>query len=90
MRTSDGGSYFEHVQKVTNELNVKRNEVNGIDEVWKVVVVILVMLYDSEVCNKSCAKSKCSKKVEEEIKHRVANPKLKVERRKQKRRVESF
>ena len=87
MRISDGSNYFECVQEVANKLNVRGNEVNGIDEVQKVVRVI----HDGEVCNKDSAKSKGGKKVEEGIEHRVANPKSKrAERGKQKRRVKSF
>ena len=73
VRISDSSSYFECVQKVMNDLKIRRNEVNGIDEVQKVVAVVLVMLYDGEVCNKDGAESKGSDKVEERIKHRVAN-----------------
>ena len=48
----------------------------------KDVVVVLALLYDGEVRNKDCAKSKYSKKVEKGIEHRVASPKLKAEKRK--------
>ena len=49
VRISDGSSYFERTQEVVDELKVGRNEVNGIDEVRKVVTVVLAMLYDGEV-----------------------------------------
>ena len=54
------------------------SDLNGIDEVQKVVAVVLVLLYDGEVCNKDSAESKGSDKVEERIKHRVANPRSKM------------
>jgi hypothetical protein len=82
VRISNSSDYFECVKKVANELEVGRNEMKGIDEVWLVVAVVLEMVYDSKVCNKNCAKSKCGKKVEERIEHRVANPKSKAEGRK--------
>ena len=82
MRISDGSSCLELVQKVANELNVRRNEVNGVNRVRLVVLIILASLYDNDVCDKNFAKSKCSKKVEEGLKHRVANSKLKAEGRK--------
>ena len=70
MRISDSSGYFGCVQKVIDELKVGRNEMKGIDEVWLVVVVIFEMVYDGEVHNKNCKKGRCSKKVEEGIKHR--------------------
>ena len=81
MRISDGSSYFERVQKVVNELKVGRNEVNGINGIRLAVLIVLASLYDNEMCDEKRVKSKCGKKIEEGLKHRVANPKLKAEGR---------
>ena len=78
VRISDGSSYFGCTQEVVDKLKVGRNEVNGIDEVQKVVTIVLASLYDYEVSNEKCVKGECDKKVEEGLKHRVANPKLKA------------
>ena len=81
MRISDGSSYFERAQEVVNELKVGRNEVNGINGIRCAVLIVLASLYDNEMCDEKRVKSKCGKKVEEGLKHRVANPKLKAEGR---------
>ena len=83
MRISDGSSYFECAQKVVDELKVGRNEVNGINGIRCAVLIVLASLYDNEMCDKKRVKSKCGKKIEEGLKHRVANPRLKAERRKE-------
>ena len=81
VRISDGSSYFEHAQDVVNELKVGRNEVNGINGIRLAVLIVLASLYDNEMCDKKRVKSKCGKKIEEGLKHRVANPRLKAEGR---------
>ena len=81
MRISDGSSYFERVQEVVDELKVGRNEVNGINRIRLALLVVLASLYDNEMCDEKRVKSKCGKKIEEGLKHRVANPKLKAEGR---------
>ena len=45
------------------------------------LLIVLASLYDNEVCDKNCVKSKCGKKIEEGIKHRVASPRSKAEGR---------
>ena len=81
MRISDGSSYFECAQKVVDELKVRRNEVNGINGIRLALLIVLASLYDNEMCDEKRVKSKCGKKKEEGLKHRVANPKLKAEGR---------
>ena len=81
MRISDGSSYFERAQEVVNELKVGRNEVNGINGIRLALLIILASLYDNEMCDEKRVKSKCGKKIEEGLKHRVANPRLKAEGR---------
>ena len=81
VRISDGSSYFERAQEVVNELKVGRNEVNGVDGIRLAVLIVLASLYDNEMCDEKRVKSKCGKKIEEGLKHRVANPKLKAEGR---------
>ena len=81
MRISDGSSYFDCAQEVVDELKVGRNEVNGINGIRCAVLIVLASLYDNEMCDEKRVKSKCGKKVEEGLKHRVANPKLKAEGR---------
>ena len=76
MRISDGSSYFDCAQKVVDELKVGRNEVNGINRIRLAVLIILASLYDNEMCDEKRVKSKCGKKIEEGLKHRVANPKF--------------
>ena len=78
---SDYSSYFECAQEVVNELKVRRNEVDGINEIWLAVSIVLAILYDNEMCDEKRVKSKCGKKKEDGLKHRVANPKLKAEGR---------
>ena len=79
MRISDSGSDFKCVQKAANELKVGGNEVNGIDGIRLTLLIVLASLYDNEMCDEKRVKSKCGKKIEEGLKHRVANPKLKAE-----------
>ena len=81
MRISDGSSYFERAQEVVNELKVGRNEVNGINGIQLAVLIVLASLYDNKMCDEKRVKSKCGKKIEEGLKHRVANPRLKAEER---------
>ena len=81
VRISDGSSYFERAQELVDELKVGRNEVNGINEIRLAVLIVLASLYDNEMCDEKRVKSKCGKKIEEGLKHRVANPKLKAEGR---------
>ena len=81
MRISDGSSYFVRAQDVVDELKVGRNEVNGIDGIRLALLIVLASLYDNEMCDEKRVKSKCGKKIEEGLKHRVANPKLKAEGR---------
>ena len=81
MRISDGSSYFERAQDVVDELKVGRNEVNGINRIRLAVLIVLASLYDNEMCDEKRVKSKCGKKIEEGLKHRVANPRLKAEGR---------
>ena len=81
VRISDSSSYFERAQEVVDELKVGRNEVNGINEIRLAVLIVLASLYDNEMCDEKRVKSKCGKKVEEGLKHRVANPRLKAEGR---------
>ena len=81
MRISDGSSYFERAQELVNELKVGRNEVNGINGIRLAVLIVLASLYDNEMCDEKRVKSKCGEKIEEGLKHRVANPKLKAEGR---------
>ena len=81
VRISDGSSYFECAQEVVDELKVGRNEVNGINGIQLAVLIVLASLYDNEMCDEKRVKSKCSKKIEEGLKHRVANPRLKAEGR---------
>ena len=54
---------------------------NGINGIRCAVLIVLASLYDNEMCDEKRVKSKCGKKVEEGLKHRVANPKLKAEGR---------
>ena len=79
VRISDGSSYFECTQQVVDKLKVGRNEVNGINGIRLAVLIVLASLYDNEMCDEKRVKSKCGKKIEEGLKHRVANPKLKAE-----------
>ena len=81
MRISDGSSYFYRAQELVDELKVGRDEVNGINEIRLALLIVLASLYDNEMCDEKRVKSKCGKKVEEGLKHRVANPKLKAEGR---------
>ena len=81
IRISSGSSYFERAQEVVNELKVGRNEVNGINRIQLAVLIVLASLYDNEMCDEKWVKSKCGKKIEEGLKHRVANPRLKAEER---------
>ena len=81
VRIGDGGSYFECAQDVVDELKVGRDEVDGINGIRCAVLIVLASLYDNEMCDEKRVKSKCGKKVEEGLKHRVANPKLKAEGR---------
>ena len=81
MRISDGGSYFECTQDVVNELKVGRNEVDGINGIRLALSIVLASLYDNEMCDEKRVKSKCGKKIEEGLKHRVANPRLRAEGR---------
>ena len=79
MRISDGSSYFERAQKVVNELKIGGNEVDGINRIRLALLIVLASLYDNEMCDEKRVKSKCGKNIEEGLKHRVANPKLKAE-----------
>ena len=81
VRISDGSSYFDCAQEVVNELKIGRNEVDGIDGIRLTVSIVLASLYDNEMCDDKRVESKCGKKIEEGLKHRVANPKLKAEGR---------
>ena len=81
VRISDGSSYFERAQEVVDELKVGRNEVNGINRIRLAVLIVLASLYDNKMCDEKRVKSKCGKKIEEGLKHRVANPRLKAEGR---------
>ena len=74
VRISNRSSYFECVKEVTNKLQIRWNEMKGIDGVRLVVAVVLAMLYDGNMHNKDGVKSKGGKKVEEGIEHRVAKP----------------
>ena len=81
VRISDGSSYFERAQDVVNELKVGRKEVDGINGIRLALSIVLASLYDNEMCDEKRVKSKCGKKIEEGLKHRVANPRLKAEGR---------
>ena len=81
VRISDGSGYLDRAQDVVNELKVGRNEVNGINGIRLALSIVLASLYDNEMCDEKRVKSKCSKKIEEGLKHRVANPRLKAEGR---------
>ena len=54
---------------------------NGINGIRCTVLIVLASLYDNKMCDEKRVKGKCGKKKEEELKHRVANPKLKAEGR---------
>ena len=53
MRISGSGSYLNCAQEVVDELKVGGNEVESIDEIGKVVTVVLAILYNGEVGNKN-------------------------------------
>ena len=51
------------------------------------VLIVLASLYDNKMCDEKRVKSKCGKKIEEGLKHRVANPKLKAGREEEGRKL---
>jgi hypothetical protein len=53
MRIGDNSKGLEYFKKVDEDLKVGEGEVKGIDKVRKVVMVVLVILYDGEVGNKN-------------------------------------
>ena len=54
---------------------------NGINRVRLAMLIVLASLYDNEMCDEKRVKSKCGKKIEEGIEHRVASPRSKAEGR---------
>ena len=81
VRISDDSGYLDRAQDVVNELKVGGNEVDGINGIRGAALIVLASLYDNEMCDEKRVKSKCGKKKEDGLKHRVANPKLKAEGR---------
>ena len=81
VRISDGSGYLERAQEFVNELKVGGDEVNGVNGIRGAALIVLASLYDDEMCDEKRVKSKCGKKKEEGLKHRVANPKLKAKGR---------
>ena len=53
VRISDNSGDSKHLEKIGKKLKVGGNELKSVDEIRKVVTVVLAMLYDSEVGNKN-------------------------------------
>ena len=53
VRIRENNSELQYIQKVDKRLKVARDELNGVNKVREVVMVVLAMLYNGEMGNKT-------------------------------------